>query len=177
MGAYLTVSEHQSMVIRRKSLQQADLNVCLSCLVTIRIMNDEGQEVPDKGFVLDHSPAQMRDIRGLDPESLQYLHVLTERRSTSYSNTYAFPLIFLLGLFVLIYWLFYLNAKQQRLINQKNEFVNHLSHQFQTPLSSIKLSANLLAERSASNKNELVQIIRTESNRLENHIRTVFALG
>ena len=64
------------------------------------------------------------------------------------------------------------NGKQSKLIKQKNEFVNHLSHQFQTPLSSIKLSANLIA-KNKGNQNELIQIIQTESNRLENHIKTV----
>jgi len=157
---------------QKDTLIGTSYKTCLSCLILIGLLDEDGNASDDRSFMLDQTPAQMHDIKGLDLETIKYLYFFPQERAFSY-RPYFLPLLFILGLSCLIFWLFYLNAKQQRLIMQKNEFVNHLSHQFQTPLSSIKLSANLLADQKTRNANELIQIIQTESNRLERHIKTV----
>ncbi|WP_282042369.1 sensor histidine kinase [Winogradskyella flava] len=159
-------------------LEESSLKVCTSCLLMIGIVKDVdpgtvgAKDIEESGYILDHTPAQMRDVRGIDEADLKYLHILPSPKKIGLLH-YAVPIVFLIGLSSLFIWLIYLNNKQTKLIKQKNEFVNHLSHQFQTPLSSIKLSANLLVNKKASNENELITIIQTESNRLENHIKTV----
>ncbi|GGI55943.1 sensor histidine kinase [Winogradskyella haliclonae] len=159
-----------------ENLKASSLKVCTSCLLMIGLVKDVNpdtvteKEVEESGYILDHTPAQMRSIRGIAADGLNYLHILPKSKNMGLLS-YTIPITFLVGLSSLFVWLFYLNDKQSRLIKQKNEFVNHLSHQFQTPLSSIKLSANLLAEE--KNPNELITIIQRESNRLENHIKTV----
>ncbi len=153
-------------------LSQSELKVCTSCLITVNVLRDDGTIPGDRSFVIDQTPSVMRDVRGMDASKLEYLHVYTVPFVFDF-RTYLLPSLFLIGLIALFFWLFYLNRKQIKLIRQKNEFVNHLSHQFQTPLSSIKLSANLLAKKKVEDDKELVQIIQTESNRLENHIKTV----
>ena len=159
-------------------LINSSLKVCTSCLLVISMVKDidpeniSEDELQEAGYILDHTPAQMRDVRGIDDANLKYLHIATRN---PYLGTVAYivPTLLLIGLSSLFIWLLYLNNKQTKLIKQKNEFVNHLSHQFQTPLSSIKLSANLLINKNTSNPDELIKIIQTESNRLENHIKTV----
>ena len=153
-------------------LKNSPLRVCTSCLIMISVLNDDGTNPNDRGFVLDQTPAQMREVRGLEPESLEYLVVYTKPYKAKMMS-FVLPSLFLIGLVSLFWWLYHLITKQKRLISQKNEFVNHLSHQFQTPLSSIKLSSNLLASKKSENPDELIQIIQRESNRLENHIKTV----
>ena len=150
-----------------EALKNTALKVCTSCLVMINMMNENGEG----SFMLDQNPSQMIEIKGIKKEDIQYLHVFTSPKTFSFYSL-IYPLLFLVSLSSLFIWLLFLNGKQSKLIKQKNEFVNHLSHQFQTPLSSIKLSANLIA-KNKGNQNELIQIIQTESNRLENHIKTV----
>ena len=148
------------------------LKTCMSCLVMIDVLDDDGSVVSNQGFVLNQTPAQMVEMRGMDTSDLDYIHLYIEPLKFSF-KPYIIPCIFLIGLLATLLVLVNLTRKQRKLIIQKNEFVNHLSHQFQTPLSSIKLSANLLANEALVDKGELVQIIQTESNRLENHIKTV----
>ncbi len=148
------------------------LTTCISCLVMIDVLDDEGSTANNEGFILDQTPAQMIKMRGIDLSDLEYIHLFMEPHKFS-MKPYIIPSVLLIGLLTALLWLVYLTQKQSRLITQKNEFVNHLSHQFQTPLSSIKLSANLLAKETSVDKSELIQIIQTESNRLENHIKTV----
>lgn len=159
-----------------EALKSTGLKVCTSCLLSIGIVSDidsySANDFEESGYMIDHTPAQMREIAGLDKSQLKYLHLSSKAKKVS-AFQYIIPVLFLLGLSSLFIWLLYLNYKQSKLIHQKNEFVNHLSHQFQTPLSSIKLSANLLADKKTNNSSELVSIIQTESNRLENHIKTV----
>ncbi|MBW1295393.1 sensor histidine kinase [Aquimarina litoralis] len=158
-------------------LQESNLKVCTSCLLMIGLVKNidpntaTENEIEESGYILDHTPAQMRDIRGIDASGLNYLHILPKPKKIGLIQ-YVIPITFLIGLSSLFIWLLYLNYKQSRLIKQKDEFVNHLSHQFQTPLSSIKLSANLLADKKDKDE-ELITIIQTESNRLESHIKTV----
>lgn len=153
-------------------LKLSELKVCTSCLIMIDVLDESGESAIDKSYVLDQSPSQMRNIVGLDTAKMKYLYLYIKPANFNI-KPYILPSIFLVGLTALFLWILYLNTKQYKLIKQKNEFVNHLSHQFQTPLSSIKLSANMLANKESDNKNELVKIIQTESNRLENHIKTV----
>lgn len=158
--------------ITTNTLAHSPFKICISCLTTIDVVDDTGESTVDEGFVLNQTPGQMMNIRGMNKKELKYLHVDFEKSEVDY-RAYFLPILFLVGLIGLFAWLLRTNAKQTRLINQKDEFVNHLSHQFQTPLSSIKLSANLLTNKDVLNKDELVKIIQTESNRLENHIKTV----
>lgn len=158
--------------IDKNTLAKSAYKVCISCLTTIDMVDEDGERTVDEGFVLNQTPGQMMEIRGMDKKELKYLHVGFEESKVEYS-TYILPILFLIGLSGLFAWLLRTNAKQTKLINQKDEFVNHLSHQFQTPLSSIKLSANLLSNMEVVNKDELIKIIQTESSRLENHIKTV----
>jgi hypothetical protein len=167
--------EYQDDLSRRTDTSQYDAfssKVCISCLVTIDFVNEKGHSEVDKSFILNQTPGQMMDIRGLDAGEMEYLHLYTAAKAFSF-KTYFIPTLFFLGLLALFQWLLFLNKKQHKLILQKNEFVNHLSHQFQTPLASIKLSANLLSHKQKENQDELIRVIQTESNRLENHIKTV----
>ncbi|MFP4844826.1 sensor histidine kinase [Winogradskyella sp. PE311] len=159
-----------------EALKSSQLKVCTSCLISVGVVSDindyDAKNFESSSYIVDHTPAQMLSIMGLDKSKLKYLHILPKTKKSGLF-LYAIPVLFLIGLSSLFIWLLYLNHKQSKLIKQKNEFVNHLSHQFQTPLSSIKLSANLLANKKSEPKSELITIIQTEANRLENHIKTV----
>ena len=174
-GYFNGLGEPITIADSNNDLQTSNLKVCMSCLLTIGLVKNTDSvtedNIDESDFILDHTPAQMKEIRGVDEAGLDYLHILPKSKKIGLSQ-YGIPIAFLVGLSLLLIWLLYLNGKQSKLIKQKNEFVNHLSHQFQTPLSSIKLSANLLANKKTFDEG-LISIIQKESNRLENHIKTV----
>lgn len=67
---------------------------------------------------------------------------------------------------------FYLTIKKQdRIDRYKNEFISNLTHEFKTPISSIYLGTELLAEglesMDASSQRGVINIIRNENKRLE----------
>jgi len=79
-------------------------------------------------------------------------------------------------IFVVIWVLrsFYL----QRSINTTtNDFINNLTHELKTPVFSIGLASKILKEDVPDNKKEVVELIRTESNRLKKHIDKVLELA
>ncbi|WP_400075660.1 sensor histidine kinase [Winogradskyella sp. R77965] len=158
--------------LQKQKLIETQYKVCLSCLLTIDFPKADNSEENKTNILLEHSPAQIRAMRGNPHKKLNYLHFFMDPIKLGI-KPYILPLLFLVSLFTILSYLLYLTLIQSRLIKQKNEFVNHLSHQFQTPLSSIKLSANLLLNEDKLDKTELVRIIQTESKRLENHIKTV----
>lgn len=147
------------------------LSVCISCLVTINVENDSKNSKKNDSFTLINTPSEIRAKRA-DKNTLFYVNFFYKHPLKRYTN-YILPLFFITAIFSTLLWLLQLNAKQRRLIQQKNEFVNHLSHQFQTPLSSIKMSSNLLLKNNDIEKEPLIKIIQKESNRLEHHIKTV----
>ncbi|MAU15681.1 MAG: two-component sensor histidine kinase [Muricauda sp.] len=86
-------------------------------------------------------------------------------------------LLFLLMIIVVVIWVlrsFYL----QRSINTTtNDFINNLTHELKTPVFSIGLASKILKEDVPDNKKEVVDLIRTESDRLKKHIDKVLELA
>ncbi|MBW8245125.1 HAMP domain-containing histidine kinase [Muricauda oceani] len=86
-------------------------------------------------------------------------------------------LLFLLMIIVVVIWVlrsFYL----QRSINTTtNDFINNLTHELKTPVFSIGLASKILEEDVPDNKKAVVELIRTESNRLKKHIDKVLELA
>ena len=85
--------------------------------------------------------------------------------------------LFLLMIIIVVIWVlrsFYL----QRSINTTtNDFINNLTHELKTPVFSIGLASKILEEDVPENKRAVVELIRTESNRLKKHIDKVLELA
>lgn len=80
--------------------------------------------------------------------------------------------ILILSVILLIFFIasYYL-LKQKRLSDQNIDFFNHMAHEFKTPLTNIKLAANLLARKKPELKDDQVlQVIGKESNQLIHQI-------
>ncbi len=54
------------------------LTTCISCLVMIDVLDDEGSTANNEGFILDQTPAQMIKMRGIDLSDLEYIHLFME---------------------------------------------------------------------------------------------------
>jgi two-component system, OmpR family, phosphate regulon sensor histidine kinase PhoR len=67
--------------------------------------------------------------------------------------------------------------KQKRLSEVQRDFVNNMTHEFQTPISTIRVATDVLNQPTIINQPErlrkYVQIIRQENNRLKNQVEAV----
>jgi len=95
---------------------------------------------------------------------------------------------FLLVLVILAIFLFnlYIIIKQKRLSSITGDFVNNMTHELKTPISTINLASNLINEKidndkfQTSNKTTLqkyINIIIDESNRLQNQVEKVLKIA
>ncbi len=71
--------------------------------------------------------------------------------------------------------------KQKRLSEIKNDFINNITHEFKTPISTISLSADVLLGKNIINEPERLSnyanIIKEENNRLKNQVDKVLQLA
>lgn len=71
--------------------------------------------------------------------------------------------------------------KQKRLSEIKNDFINNITHEFKTPISTISLSSEVLLQPNISNDPERIknyaQIIKDENNRLKSQVDKVLQLA
>ena len=67
--------------------------------------------------------------------------------------------------------------RQKRLSEVQRDFVNNMTHEFQTPISTIRVATDVLAQPKILDQPErfkkYVQIIRQENNRLKSQVETV----
>jgi two-component system, OmpR family, phosphate regulon sensor histidine kinase PhoR len=86
-------------------------------------------------------------------------------------------------LIIVIFFAYTINVilKQKRLSETKNDFINNITHEFKTPISTISLSAEVLLQKSIINEPERLanyaKIIQDENNRLKNQVDKVLQLA
>lgn len=87
--------------------------------------------------------------------------------------------MFIIALVVLFFYAFALNVivKQKRLSEIKNDFINNMTHELKTPISTIALSSDMLMKGDFSDDPERLKkyasIIYKENKRLENQVERV----
>lgn len=68
---------------------------------------------------------------------------------------------------------------QKRLSEVQRDFINNMTHEFQTPISTIKIASDVLSNSKIIDQPErmkkYVQIIKQENNRLKNQVEAVLA--
>ena len=88
----------------------------------------------------------------------------------------AFLLAFMAVLFVMASFIitFTMFRKERMMAQQTSDFINNMVHEFQTPLSNIRLAASLIKKRENTIHDEKVieyiSVIQNENSRLEKHV-------
>lgn len=86
-------------------------------------------------------------------------------------------------LLIIIFFAYTINVilKQKRLSEIKNDFINNITHEFKTPISTISLSADVLLQSNIVNEPlrlaNYANIIKEENNRLKNQVDKVLQLA
>ena len=106
------------------------------------------------------------EFKNLNPYFLSQLNGLT---IPSFLFTLIIIIIFIWVLRS-IYW-------QRQVITTTNSFINNLTHELKTPVFSIGLATKLLEENIDPSKKPIIQIIRQQIERLNQHIDKVLELG
>lgn len=90
-------------------------------------------------------------------------------------------LVFTIILFITFVYTIFVVFRQKKITEMKNDFINNMTHEFKTPLSSISLAAQMLADRSV-NKSEtmtdnLTRVIGDETKRLRFQVEKVLQMS
>jgi len=90
-------------------------------------------------------------------------------------------MIFTLILFVLFMFVIYLFVRQRKISEMKNDFVNNMTHEFKTPIASLSLAAQMLADESVKKSpqmyDNLGKVIDTETKRLRYQVEKVLQMS
>ncbi len=122
------------------------------------------------------------DIYGAKPN---YLNVYFPKRSgylLKQTGLSVIPTIiltaFLIGIFVYTIMVIF---KQKKLSNIKNDFINNMTHELKTPISTISLASQMLQDGSISNTPSMIdhvsKIISDESKRLSFQVEKVLQMA
>lgn len=90
-------------------------------------------------------------------------------------------LAFTIILFVTFVFTIYVIFRQKKVTEMKNDFINNMTHEFKTPISSISLAAQMLSDKSI-NKSEamyenLSRVINDETKRLRFQVEKVLQMS
>jgi two-component system phosphate regulon sensor histidine kinase PhoR len=93
-------------------------------------------------------------------------------------GTSALITLFIVTLFSLALFVMF---KQRRLANMKNDFVNNMTHELKTPISTISLASQMLNDKSIpdeqKNLTQISRIIQTESRQLGFQVERVLQMA
>ena len=86
-------------------------------------------------------------------------------------------LIFLIAIVAVVIWVLHSFYWQQSVITMTNDFINNLTHELETPVFSIGLATKILEQKGNEESKDYLEIIRTQNDRLKEHIDKVLQLA
>ena len=172
----ITLSEKDSLVYSpapeafHRAIARSEAKSCISCFMLMTFEGYPGE------VAIQQDVSTLAATKGdipVEASNNKFFSLLKPPPPLISARDYV--ALWLIGIICLVFGTtLWLNYRQKQLIEQKNEFVNHLSHQFKTPLASVRLGTKMLLDTTAEPKaKEMLGRIYQESNRLDRHVQTV----
>ena len=120
------------------------------------------------------------DVAG--PRNYLKVYFPTRQSFVTQSLSYMIPaLVFTLILLVIFVFTIIVAFRQKKLTEMKNDFINNMTHEFKTPISSISLAAQMLNDQSVRKSPTMLQQISTvitdETKRLRFQVEKVLQMS
>jgi two-component system phosphate regulon sensor histidine kinase PhoR len=107
------------------------------------------------------------------PDLNKYVHEV--------ANMIYLALAFTMILFVTFLLTVYLVVRQKKLTELKNDFINNMTHEFKTPISTISIAAQMLSDTNLPKSNETYErlsgVIYSETTRLRYQVEKVLQMS
>ncbi|MBL7980630.1 MAG: HAMP domain-containing histidine kinase [Flavobacteriales bacterium] len=130
---------------------------------------------------------QHTKLQKLDKDGHYFGVYFPSRKSTLWEEdvhsgwTWIFPTIVTLIVFSFFAYSVWVILKQKKLSEMKNDFIGNMTHELKTPISTIALSSEVIADPQIIKEPERLQayaqIIRSENERLRNQVERVLQLA
>jgi len=136
--------------------------------------SDEGSEYSyTQPLFLNDPPARMSIVKIHFPGRRDYIYD---------SVSFMIPsMIFTIVLLVTFIFTIYIVFRQKRLTEMKNDFINNMTHEFKTPISTISLAAQMLKDPSVGKSPAMFQhistVINDETKRLRFQVEKVLQMS
>lgn len=121
-----------------------------------------------------NDPSQkMGVLRVHFPEMDSYIHGVAQMMLPT--------LLFTIILFLTFCFTIWLIARQKRDTEMKNDFINNMTHEFKTPISSISLAAQMLSDKTITKSESMIdnlsRVIVAETKRLRYQVEKVLQMS
>lgn len=149
------------------------------------ISNNEGKTFyQTEGFDRNNTKAIYSQTLFPNSDSQLWLNVEFPSKSNYVFSSVRFiipTLAFSLILLVIFIFTIFLAWRQKKLSEMKTDFVNNMTHELKTPISTISLAAQMLADdsikKSPSSLNHISQVITDETKRLRFQVEKVLQMS
>ncbi len=181
----------------RPVVERADSAVIKNYLTTE--LSNNGLNVPFTFAITDSKDAMLYAMDGYEQQSQRdtYSQVLFPNSDAKYYLNVQFPtkhnyiyssvrfiipsLAFTLILLVIFLYTIILAFRQKKLTEMKTDFINNMTHELKTPISTISLAAQMLNDdtvrKSPASLRHISQIISDESKRLRFQVEKVLQMS
>lgn len=111
-----------------------------------------------------------------------HIHFPEMRKYLFYSVRFMLPaIVFTLVLLIIFIFTIYTIFRQKRLTEIKNDFINNMTHEFKTPISTISLAAQMLSDPAVGKSDAMFKhisgIINDETKRLRFQVEKVLQMS
>lgn len=167
----------------------------------VRSMRDNGIDLPFHYRIFNSDGKEVYRCPDYDPRGEEYSYTQTlfrndptgtmglvsihfpslNRYLLEVANMIYMALLFTLFLFVTFMVTVYLVVRQKKLTELKNDFINNMTHEFKTPISTISIAAQMLADTSLQKSSETYErlsgVIYGETKRLRYQVEKVLQMS
>lgn len=179
------VMERADSTIIRRSLQQELLNRGLNIPYAFAISTENGKTVYTTSDYDESMSTGVHSITLFPNSDVKYILKVqfpTESKYIFTSVRFIIPtLAFTVVLLVVFLYTIMLAFRQKKLTEMKTDFINNMTHEFKTPISTISLAAQMLNDSSVTKSpamlSHISSVINEETKRLRLQVERVLVLS